>query len=79
MSIVLSAVISPDVTLSVEPAVLPEAQGGVALRFGLYDGPICFTLTVEEARWLSEQIADQLNQGAIATGRSGAKGGPTAR
>ena len=40
MRIVLSAVISPDVTLDVVPAVLPEAPGGIALRFELYDGPI---------------------------------------
>ena len=59
-TIILSAVISPNVTLDVGPAALPEAAGGVALRFGLYDGPICFTLTADEARWLAEQITHQL-------------------
>jgi hypothetical protein len=66
--LVLSAVISPDVTLDVVPAVLPEAPGGIALRFELYDGPICFTLTAEEAGWLSEQRARQLTEGADPTG-----------
>jgi hypothetical protein len=75
MRIVLSAVISPDVTLDVVPAVLPEARGGIALRFELYDGPICFTLTAEEAGWLSEQIARQLTEGADPTGGAKRRGG----
>lgn len=63
MSIVLSAVISPDVTLGVSPAALPDAAGGVALRFALYDGPLAFTLTDDEARWLVTQIERQLAAG----------------
>jgi hypothetical protein len=39
---------------------LPDAAGGVALRFALYDGPLAFTLTDDEARWLVTQIERQL-------------------
>jgi hypothetical protein len=77
MSIVLFAVTSPDVTLDVVPAVLPEAPGGIALRFELYEGPICFTLTAEEPGWLSEQIARQLTEGADPTGGARPQGWST--
>ena len=64
MSIVLSEVISPKVTLQVTSAGLPEGAGGVALRFTLNDGPVAFTLTDGEARWLLMQIEGQLPAGA---------------
>ena len=43
---------------------LPEATGGVTLRFGLYDGPLTFTLTPDEAHELLQQIRYQLAAGA---------------
>jgi len=46
-----------------QPAALPDAAGGVALRFALYDGPLAFTLTDDEARWLVTQIERQLAAG----------------
>ena len=60
MPIILSEVISPNVTLDVGSAGLPTGAGGVALRFTLTDGPIAFTLTDDEARWLRTQIEDRL-------------------
>ena len=45
MPIILSQVISPDVTLEVNSAGLPTGAGGLALRFALPDGPLAFTLT----------------------------------
>ena len=66
MSIVLSEVISPNVTLHVTSAGLPTGAGGVALRFTLNDGPIAFTLTDDEAHWLLMQIERQLVAGGDA-------------
>ena len=60
MPIVLSQVISPNVTLEVKSAGLPSGAGGVALRFALHDGPIAFTLTDQEARELCRLIDRRL-------------------
>ena len=60
MPIVLSEVISPNVTLEVKSAGLSSGAGGVALRFALHDGPIAFTLTDQEARELCRLIDRRL-------------------
>lgn len=49
MTITLTTTGSRDVTIDIEPAALPEAAGGIAIHCGLYDGPLIFTLTAEEA------------------------------
>jgi hypothetical protein len=68
MTIILSAHISPDLTLEVRSAGLPGTAGGIALRFTLHDGPISFTLTNDEARRLIIQIQRQLATDADAPG-----------
>ena len=65
MPIILSEVVSPNVTLDVGSAGLPTGKGGVALRFGLHDGPIAFTLTDHEARWLLTQIEGRLTTAVV--------------
>ncbi len=42
------------------PSALPEATGGVAIEYGLHDGPLIFTLAEQEARELHELLAEQL-------------------
>jgi hypothetical protein len=60
VTIALSAVLSPGVTLDVRAAALPQAAGGIGLCFKLFDGPLTFTLTAQEAHELLEQIRQQL-------------------
>jgi len=62
-TIVLSVMGSLGVTVDVRPAALPEAAGGVGVTYGLYDGPLTFTLTREEA--------DTATRDAWCTARSG--------
>jgi hypothetical protein len=59
MGIVLSQTIG-SVAVEVSSAGLPGPSEGIALRFQLDDGPIAFTFTEEEARWLLAQIQRQL-------------------
>ncbi len=59
-SIVLSVIGSRGVTVEVRPAALPEARGGVGVTYGLYDGPLTFTLTREEATQLHGMLGAQL-------------------
>ena len=47
-------------TLQVKTAGLPEGAGGVLLLVELYDGPMGFSLTDNEARELITQIKRQL-------------------
>ncbi len=59
-SIVLSVIGSRGVTVEVRPAALPEAAGGVGVTYGLYDGPLTFTLTREEATQFHRMLGAQL-------------------
>ena len=74
MPVVLSAVISPNVTLEVTGAGLPSGAGGVALRFTLHDGPLAFTLTDQQARELCRLI-DRRLAGAATEARSDERSG----
>jgi hypothetical protein len=59
MSLALTQTIGT-ATVDVTSAGLPGASPGIALRFELYDGPIAFTLTDDEAGWLLAQIETRL-------------------
>lgn len=50
------------------PRSYPKRQAGSRCGLSSMTGPSCFTLTAEEAGWLSEQIARQLTEGADPTG-----------
>lgn len=45
-------------TVDIGPSALPEAAGGVAIEYGLLDGPVIFTLTDQEDGQLQAMIAD---------------------
>ncbi len=60
MTIVLSTIGSRGVAVDIGPAALPEAAGGVAIEYGLHDGPLVFTLTDQEAHQLQAMLAEQL-------------------
>lgn len=60
MTIVLSITGSRGVTVDVGPSALWEATGGVAIKYGIHDGPLIFTLTRQEATQLQAKIAEQL-------------------
>jgi hypothetical protein len=48
--------------VEVEPATLAEAEGGVALRLHLHDGPLLVTFTPEDARWLTGALAETVGE-----------------
>ncbi|HUL46766.1 MAG TPA: hypothetical protein VLV25_06685 [Steroidobacteraceae bacterium] len=60
MSITLSTVGSANITIDIEPSPFQEAPGGILISYRLHDGPITFTLTVQEARALIAEIIQQL-------------------
>ncbi len=64
MTMILSICGSRGVTVAVGPSALWEAPGGVAVTYGLYDGPVTFTLTEQEARQLHAMLAEQLASAA---------------
>ncbi len=43
MTIILSTIGSRGVTVMSVPSALPESTGGVAIEYGLHDGPLIFT------------------------------------
>jgi hypothetical protein len=59
-SMVLSVIGSRGVTVEIGPSALWEAPGGVAVTYGLYDGPLTFTLSRGEATQLHELRGEQL-------------------
>jgi len=60
MSITLSTIGSANITINIGPSPFPEAPGGILISYGLHDGPLTFTLTVQEARELIAEIIQQL-------------------
>ena len=60
MSITLSTIGSRNVTITIAPSPFEEAPGGILISYGLHDGPLIFTLTVQEARELIAEIIQQL-------------------
>jgi hypothetical protein len=48
------------IPVSIEPAVLPEAAGGIHVVLGFHDGPLIVTFTHDEACWLGGAILDVL-------------------
>ncbi len=64
MTINLTTIGSRNVTVDIGPSALSESgPGGVAVEFGLFDGPLIFTLTAQEARQLVAAITAQLDGG----------------
>jgi hypothetical protein len=61
MSITLSTIGSANITIDIRPSPFQEAPGGVLITYGLHDGPLTFTLTVQEATALINEIIHQLN------------------
>jgi hypothetical protein len=55
------------IIVSVGPAALPEADGGIAIRYELFDGPLLVTFTREEAQRLVAAIDEELDAGAQGT------------
>ncbi len=47
-------------SVDVGPSALWEATGGVAIKYGLHDGALIFTLSRQEATQLQAMIAEQL-------------------
>ncbi len=74
MTITLTTIGSRNVTIDIEPAALPEAAGGIGIHCGLYDRPLIFTLTAEEASQLAAAIADQLDRANAAGSTSRGRG-----
>ncbi|PZS11755.1 MAG: hypothetical protein DLM64_06170 [Solirubrobacterales bacterium] len=64
MTMILSICGSRGVTVDVGPSALSEAPGGLAVTYGLYDGPLTFMLTEQEARQLDAMLAEQLASAA---------------
>jgi hypothetical protein len=62
-TITLTVLGSREVTVNVEPSALREAgPDGVAITYGLYDGPLTVTLTRQEATRLHAMLAAQLRR-----------------
>jgi hypothetical protein len=57
---ILTILGSRGVTVGVGPSALCEAPDGVAITYGLYDGPLTFTITAQEAGQLAAAITTQL-------------------
>lgn len=64
MTMILSICGSRGVTVDVGPSAWWEAPGGLAVTYGLYDGPLTFMLTEQEARQLDAMLAEQLASAA---------------
>lgn len=60
MSITLTILGSRGVTVDVGPSALYEAPDGIAITYRLYDGPLTFTITADEAEQLAAAITNQL-------------------
>jgi hypothetical protein len=60
MTITLSTIGSANITIDIGPSPFEEAPCGILISYGLYDGPLTFTLTVREARALIAEIIEQL-------------------
>lgn len=59
-SIALSIIGSRGVTVDIGPSALYEAPDGVAITYGLHDGPLTFTITAQEAEQIAAEIVEQL-------------------
>jgi hypothetical protein len=59
MTITLSTIGSANIIIDIGPSPFEEAPGGIVISYGLYDGPITFTLTVREAGALIADIIEQ--------------------
>lgn len=66
MSIKLTT-IGSQIRVDVGPSALREADGGVAIRYGLFDGPLIVTFTRAEAEQLVAAIQQELDAGADGT------------
>jgi hypothetical protein len=60
MTITLSTIGSANITIDIGPSPFEEAPGGIVISYTLYDGPITFALTVQQARALIAEIIEQL-------------------
>jgi len=60
MTITLTTIGSTNITIDIHPSPFQEAPGGVLISYRLHDGPLTFTLTVQEARALIAEIIEQL-------------------
>ena len=60
MTITLIVSGSRGITVDVSPSALYEAPDGIAITYGLHDGPLTFTITAQEASQLAAAISDQL-------------------
>jgi hypothetical protein len=60
MSITLSTIGSRNITVNVGPSPFAEAASGIYISYGQHDGPLTFTLTMEEAKALVAEIIEQL-------------------
>ena len=60
MSITLSTIGSRNVTIDIRPSPFEETPRGIVISYGLHDGPLAFTLTVQEARELIAEIIREL-------------------
>ncbi len=61
---ILSICGSRGLTVDVGPSALWEAPGGLAVTYGLCDGPLTFMLTEQEVRQLDAMLAEQLASAA---------------
>jgi hypothetical protein len=59
-TITLSILGSRGVTVDIGPSALYEAPDGIAISYRLYDGPLTFTITAEEAEQIAAAITEQL-------------------
>lgn len=59
--------IGSQISVDVGPSGLREADGGVAIRFELLDGPLVVTFTRAEAEQLLAAISQELDAGAAGT------------
>jgi hypothetical protein len=59
MTITLSILGSRGVTVDVSPSALIEAADGIAITYGLYDGPLTFTISAEEDEQLAAATRDE--------------------
>jgi hypothetical protein len=70
MTLTLTILGSRGVIVEIGPSALYEAPGGVAITYGLRDGPLTFTITAEEAEQLAAAITNQLAASSRADPRS---------